>query len=123
MRPTSPSDHRRSLRFGLIGAIALSAILTGPALAAASPATVTRATLASSFVDLEGNFFPATCDETQVIRGDLRREMFHCTFDDAVPAPYVCDETCSWSSDFDGAPATGTHFVVTASGMRGWAVY
>jgi hypothetical protein len=89
-------------------------------------ATVTRATLQSFFVDENGIFYPATCDEIQVINGNQRKESFHCTFDDAVPAPLVCDTSigCVWFSDFDGAEATSTHFVVTRSGlMVGWALY
>ena len=87
-------------------------------------ATVTRATLASGFVDENGTVYLATCDETQVINGNQRIETFHCTFDDAVPAPLVCDTSigCTWFSDFDGAESTSTHFVITRSGlMVGWA--
>ena len=54
-------------------------------------ATVTQATVQSFFVDEDGIFYPATCDETQVINGNQRKEMFHCTFDAAVPANLVCD--------------------------------
>jgi hypothetical protein len=89
-------------------------------------ATVTRATLQSFFVDENGIFYPATCDETQVINRNQRKETFHCTFDAAVPAPLVCDTSigCTWFSDFDGAEATSTHFVITRSGlMVGWALY
>jgi hypothetical protein len=89
-------------------------------------ATVTRATLQSFFVDENDIFYPATCDETQVINQNQRKETFHCTFDAAVPAPLVCDTSigCVWFSDFDGAEATSTHFVITRSGlMFGWALY
>jgi hypothetical protein len=89
-------------------------------------ATVTRATVQSFFVDENGIFYPATCDETQVINGNQRKETFHCTFDAAAPAPFVCDTSigCVWFSDFDGAEATSTHFVITRSGlMVGWALY
>lgn len=89
-------------------------------------ATVTRATLASGYVDENNVFYPATCDETQVINKNQRKETFHCTFDAAVPAPIVCDTSigCEWFSDFDGALATNTHFVITPSGnMVGWATY
>ena len=44
----------------------------------------------------------------------------------AVPAPIVCDTSigCVWFSDFDGAEATETHFVVNRAGlMVGWAKY
>lgn len=88
-------------------------------------ATVTKATLASGFDDGTA-FYPATCDETQVINGNQRKETFNCTFDAAVPAPFVCDTAvgCIWFSDFDGAEATSTHFVITPSGrMVGWATY
>ena len=89
-------------------------------------ATVTRATLASSFTDANGVFYPATCDETQVINQNQRTETFHCTFDAAIPAPVVCDTSigCGWFSDFDGAQATSTHFVISHAGlMVGWAQY
>jgi hypothetical protein len=91
----------------------------------ADNATVTRATLASGFFD-GTTFYPATCDETQVINDNGRTETFNCTFDAAVPAPNVCDTSigCVWFSDFDGAEATSTHFVVTPSGRAvGWAQY
>jgi hypothetical protein len=39
-------------------------------------AAVTRATLASGFVDENGIFYPATCDEIQVINGNQRKESF-----------------------------------------------
>lgn len=93
---------------------------------AGSRATVTRATLASFFVDESGAFFPATCDEHQVINGNQRKETFRCAFDGDAPAPFVCDTAvgCGWSSDFDGAESISTHFVITPSGiMRGWARY
>ena len=89
-------------------------------------ATVTRATLASGFVDENNVVYPATCDETQVMNGNQRKETFQCTFDDAVPTPIVCDTTigCLWFSDFDGAEATQMHVVITRSGlMVGWALY
>jgi hypothetical protein len=90
-----------------------------------SRATVAKATLPSGFFD-GTNLYPATCDETQVINDNQRKETFQCTFDAAVPAQFVCDTSvgCSWFSDFDGAEATSTHFVITASGlMVGWATY
>ena len=91
----------------------------------ANAATVTQATLPSGYVDSTG-FYPATCDETQVVNNNQRKETFNCTFDAAVPAPIVCDTSsgCFWFSDFDGAQATRTHFVITPSGrMVGWATY
>jgi hypothetical protein len=105
--------------------------LSAPVQAANTPnaghgATVTRATLASGYVDENNVFYPATCDETQVINQHQRKETFNCTFDAAAPAPIVCDTSigCVWFSDFDGAEATNTHFVITASGkMVGWATY
>lgn len=92
---------------------------------AADGATVTKATLASSFFD-GTTLFPATCDVTQVINGNQRKETFQCTFDAGVPAPFVCDTSngCLWFSDFDGEEAVSTHFVITHSGlMVGWATY
>jgi hypothetical protein len=93
--------------------------------AGASEATVTKATLPSGIFD-GVNFYPATCDETQVINENQRKETFDCTFDAAAPAPFVCDSSigCIWFSDFDGAEATSTHFVITPSGrLVGWATY
>jgi hypothetical protein len=93
---------------------------------AGNGATVTKATLSSSFVDENGVLYPATCAETQVINKNRRKETFQCTFDAAVPAPIVCDTSigCFWFSDFDGAQAISTHFVITPSGrMVGWATY
>ena len=101
------------------------AFVLAPGVQAADGATVTRATLPSSFFD-GTTLFPATCDETQVVNGNQRKETFHCTFDAAVPAPFVCDTSigCLWFSDFDGAEAVSTHFVITHSGlMVGWAKY
>ena len=88
-------------------------------------ATVTKATLPSGYSDSTG-FYPATCDETQVVNKNQRKETFSCTFDVAAPAPRVCDTSsgCGWFSDFDGALASSTHFVLTPSGrMVGWATY
>jgi hypothetical protein len=88
-------------------------------------ATVTKATLASGYSDSTG-IYPATCDETQVVNANQRKETFTCTFDAAAPAPIVCDTSigCFWFSDFDGAEASSTHFVITPSGrMVGWATY
>ena len=109
----------------LAAAMTLSLALTG-VVHGANRATVTKATLPSSFVDLEGNFFPATCRATQVINRNHRKESFQCSFDGDVPTRYLCDTSvgCQWFSDFDGMPAISTHFVITPSGhMRGWALY
>jgi hypothetical protein len=109
----------------LVAALTLSLALSG-VVQGSNGATVTKATLASFFVDLEGNFFPATCRETQVINGNHRKETFRCSFDGDAPAPVVCDTAigCGWASDFDGAESVSTHFVITPSGrMRGWASY
>jgi hypothetical protein len=109
------------IMIGALGALAMAAAPVGQA----DDATVTRATLPSGFFD-GTNLYPATCDETQVINDNARTETFNCTFDDGVPAPFLCDTSngCGWFSDFDGAEATSTHFVVTPSGlMVGWAQY
>jgi hypothetical protein len=50
-----------------------------------SSATVTKVTVPSFFVDLEANFFLATCDVTLVVNRNHRKELFQCSFDDAVP--------------------------------------
>ena len=105
----------------VLAALTLALMLS----AGVQAATVTKATLASGFFD-GTTFYPATCNETQVINGNQRKETFQCTFDAAVPAPFVCDTAvgCFWASDFDGAEATSTHFVITPSGlMVGWATY
>ena len=115
----------RKCLVALAAALTLSLGLIGVA-QAANGATVTKATLPSSFVDEEGTFFPATCHVTQVINRNHRKESFQCSFDGDVPAPVVCDTKvgCGWFSDFDGTPAVRTHFVITPSGrMGGWASY
>jgi hypothetical protein len=109
----------------LAAALTLSLALTGVA-HGANRATVTKATLPSFFIDLEGNFFPATCHVTQVINRNHRKESFQCSFDGDAPTSFLCDTSdgCSWFSDIDGAEAISTHFVITPSGlMRGWASY
>ena len=53
-----PVIRQRALRSTFALAILAGAALTVPTVASASAATVTRATLPSSFVDLEGTFFP-----------------------------------------------------------------
>ena len=96
-------------------ALGLSAIVQ-----AANGATVTKATLASGFCDTTG-CYAATCNETQVVNENQRKETFDCTFDAARPAPFVCDTSvgCGWFSDFDGAEASNTHFVITPFGPHG----
>ena len=109
-----------------VAATALGLSVVAQAKNAANGATVTRATLASGYVDQNNVFYPATCDETQVVNNNQRKETFHCTFDAAAPAPVVCDTSsgCVWFSDFDGAEAINTHFVISPSGrMIGWATY
>jgi hypothetical protein len=89
-------------------------------------ATVTHATLPSFYVDRQGNFFLATCEEHQVVNANHRKETFRCSFPEDIPDPVICDTAvgCSWSSDFDGAPAKSAHWVITPSGhMHGWANY
>lgn len=93
--------------------------------ASANAATVTQATLPSGIFD-GTSFFPATCAETQVVNGNQRKETFQCSFDAGAPASFVCDTSrdCLWFSDFDGAEAKSTHFVITPSGVLvGWATY
>lgn len=117
---------KKSLLVLVIVATCALGLSAGVQTASGNGATVTRATLQSGFVDENGIFYPATCDETQVINQNQRKETFQCTFDAAVPAPFVCDTSigCIWFSDFDGAEATSTHFVITRSGlMVGWALY
>ena len=89
--------------------------------AASDGATVTRATLPSGFVDQDNVVYLATCDYTQVINNNRRKETFRCTFDGAAPAPVVCDTSigCLWFSDFDGAEATDTHYVINPAGLSG----
>jgi hypothetical protein len=114
----------------LVAAMTLALVLSAGVQAANGPtpghsAAVTRATLESFFFD-GTTLYPATCNETQVINGNQRKETFQCTFTGAAPAPFVCDTSngCLWFSDFDGAEASSTHFVITPSGlMVGWATY
>jgi len=108
-----------------IAAASLLALSLSATVQAANRATVTKATLPSFWVDEEGTFFPATCHETQVINGNMRMERFHCSFDGDKPGRTMCTtDTCTWSSDFDGAPAVRFHFLITPSGrMNGWAKY
>ena len=117
---------RKSLIFLAAAMTAALYLSTGVhAAPAGNEATVIKATLPSGFDD-GTTFYPATCRETQVISQNQRKETFDCTFDGAVPAPVVCDTSigCLWFSDFDGAFATSTHFVITPSGrMVGWATY
>jgi hypothetical protein len=117
---------KKSLMVLVVVTMCALGLSVGVQTASADGATVTHATLQSFFVDENGIFYPATCDETQVINGNQRKETFQCTFDAAVPAPLVCDTSigCLWFSDFDGAEAASMHFVITQSGlMVGWALY
>ncbi|MGH3083992.1 MAG: hypothetical protein ACRDNP_08020 [Gaiellaceae bacterium] len=108
----------------VIGAVITVALALPAAVGAGDGATVTRATL-PSLITVGTTRFPTTCDETQVINANQRKETFHCTFDEAAPAPFVCDtSSCFWFSDFDGAEATSLHLVITPSGrVEGWATY
>ncbi|HEX7311362.1 MAG TPA: hypothetical protein VF232_09295 [Gaiellaceae bacterium] len=111
--------------FVVIAAAITVALALATGVRADNGATVTHATLASSIFD-GTTLYPMTCEETQVINGNQRKETFQCTFDAAAPTPFVCDTSngCFWFSDFDGAEATSTHFVITPSGrVLGWAVY
>ena len=109
----------------LIGVVVIVAIaLVGVAQAA----TVTHATFQSGIFDETTNtFYPMTCDETQVVNQNHRKETFHCTFDEAVPSPGVFSTAkgnAVWFSDFDGAEATSTHWAFTPAGsLQGWARY
>ena len=108
----------------VLGAVATCALVLG--VGVGSGASTTKVTLASFYVDENGVVYPATCQETQVINDNQRKETFQCTFDAAAPAPFVCDTSigCVWFSDFDGAEATSAHWVITPSGqMFGWALY
>jgi hypothetical protein len=111
----------------LVAILTLTLALSGTVQAkSATSSTVTKVTVPSFFVDLEGTFFPATCHLTLVVNSQHRKERFQCSFDGDVPARYLCDTSngCTWASDIDGAPAISTHFVITPSGhMRGWALY
>jgi hypothetical protein len=94
---------------GILAVVAVALGLSASVDAANTPtsgggATVTKATLPSGYSDSTG-FYPATCDETQVVNENQRKETFNCTFDTAAPAPIVCD-TSSGFSDFDGALAS-----------------
>jgi hypothetical protein len=111
---------KRLLGVFIATAAALTLMLGVAAQAAsADPAQVTKATLPSGFIDANGIFYPATCDETQVIADGQRKESFTCTFDAAVPPPFQCAtaSVCGWASDFDGALAVRAEVVITPSGL------
>ena len=120
------SNARRWALACAVFAVCLAAFgaISAPA-RADSGTTVTHAVLQSGIVDDQGNFFPATCREVQIVTSAQRRETFHCQLTAGVPArtgPSGPGDV--WFSDFDGTPATSAHLVVTPSGdMEGWAVY
>lgn len=77
-------------------------------------------------LDSSWNGVAMTCLETKVVNVHLRKETFHCQLPGVTAArAQVYDETTAfWSSDFDGAPATALHIVISPSGsFNGWAVY
>jgi hypothetical protein len=103
-----------------IAAFGAALVLTG-GIQAGNGATTQHAALPSSW-----NGFPMTCDETQVINKNQRKETFRCDFTGPAPTQAVhADETNSvWFSDFDGAPATAFSIVITPSGnLNGTATY
>jgi len=69
----------------VLAAVTMALALAASVDAGSNGATVTRATLASGVVDENNVFYPATCNETQVINRNQRKETFQCTFDAAVP--------------------------------------
>ena len=106
--------------FWLLAAVVAALVLAGGVLAG-NGAQTQHATLASSW-----DGFAMTCEETQVINKNQRKETFHCEFTEPVPFPaFSCDESnCLWFSDFDGAEAVALHVVFTPSGeFNGWATY
>jgi hypothetical protein len=74
-------------------------------------------------------FLPMTCDETQVINKNVRKETFHCAY--PFPAPDRAIEVATdnpsgimWASDFDGQLATSFRIRITPSGnVEGSATY
>jgi hypothetical protein len=100
------------------GAVAAVAGLV--VVAAVQAATVTRATLPSSW-----DGYPMTCNETQLISGGKRTETFTCQYPGPVSFPARADETnATWFSDFDGAPAKKFNIVILQSGLfTGSATY
>ncbi len=72
---------------------------------------------------------PMTCDETQVINKNQRKETFHCTYPFPAPDKALKYETGDgfgmfWASDFDGKVATSFRLVITPSGnLEGSASY
>ena len=111
--------------FGVCAALSVLVLALTAGVSASNGASATRTTLPSSWIDENNVFYAATCDYTQVINQNGRRESFRCTFDAAVPGPVVCGTPdCLWFSDFDGAEATETHIVINRAGiMVGWAKY
>ena len=73
------------------------------------------------------NGLPMTCDETQVINGNMRKETFHCGYPFPAPATALVltpDTAATWFSDYDGAFAVNFHIVISPSGnLDGWATY
>jgi hypothetical protein len=104
-----------------LAALAGAALVLVGGVQAGNGAQTTRATLPSGW-----DIYPMTCDETQVITTNQRKETFHCAYTGPPPAQAEeADETNAfWFSDFDGAPAVKFHIVITPSGgFEGWATY
>ena len=104
-----------------LAALAGAALVLVGGVQAGNGAQTTRATLPSGW-----DIYPMTCDETQVITTNQRKETLHCAYTGPPPAQAEeADETNAfWFSDFDGAPAVKFHIVITPSGgFEGWAIY
>ncbi len=104
-----------------LAALLVTALVLAAGVQAENGAQTQHATLPSSW-----NGVPMTCEETQVINGNQRKETFHCVFPGELPtSAHSCDESsCFWFSDFDGAEAITLHIVLTPSGQfEGWATY
>ena len=74
------------------------------------------------------NGVPMTCDETQVINKNMRKETFHCTYPLPAPAKALVLTPSSpgaeWFSDYDGVFAVDFHIVISPGGnLEGWATY
>lgn len=104
----------------IVGLAGGSTVLAGNA-GSGQEAQVTRATLESSW-----NRQPMTCDEIQIINGNMRKEIFRCNYPlDPPDSTIIRDESNGrWFSDFDGTRAVTVQIEITPSGiLQGWATY
>jgi hypothetical protein len=108
-------------KLAAVAALAGAALVLTAGVQAGNGAQTTHATLPSGW-----DIYPMTCDETQVVNGNQRKETFHCAYTGPPPSrAEEADQTNAfWFSDFDGAPTKTFHIMITPSGsFEGWAIY